>query len=238
VPDRFIFRQVYYRDISIFAADGEIRSKNHPEPQPCHQTSYADIVQRRGTSEFEMPCGGVVNDYVPFYFSPRTAFCYTIHKGNVELRTVEGEVLGTAREADRAFVVCRADAVLASHCTCYFSNIALNSLDYEIVFGNTAGELKDGVIWSLFDDSPMTSHIPEIGYGGVCQYFHDRANPAAQQNRSRHRMAEFLVHERLPLSLVECIVVQNENVANHVRDVLAANDWDITVLVKQGCFFS
>jgi uncharacterized alpha-E superfamily protein len=51
-------------------------------------------------------------------------------------------------------------------------------------------------------------------------------------------MAEFLVHERLPLSLVECIVVQNENVANHVRDVLAANDWDITVLVKQGCFFS
>jgi hypothetical protein len=84
----------------------------------------------------------------------------------------------------------------------------------------------------------MTSHIPEIGYGGVCQYFDDKAQPAARQNRSRHRMAEFLVQERLPLSLVERIVVQNENVANHVRDVLAANDWDITVLVKQGCFFS
>jgi ssDNA thymidine ADP-ribosyltransferase, DarT len=134
--------------------------------------------------------------------------------------------------------VCRADAVLASDCTCYFSNIALNSLDSEIVFGNTLGELKDGVIWSLFDDPPMTSHIPEIGYGGVCQYFHNRDTPAAQQNRSRHRMAEFLVRERLPLNLVQCIVVQNENIADHVRGVLAANDWEIPVLVKQGCFFS
>lgn len=238
MPDRFIFRQVYYRDISIFAADGEKRSKNHPEQQSCHQTSYAEIVERRGTAEFEMPCGGVVNDYVPFYFSPRTAFCYSIYKGNVSLRNPEGKILGVALESDRAFIVCRADAVLASECTCYFSNIALNSLDSEIVFGNTSEELAEIVIWSLFDDAPMASQISEIGYAGVCQYFLDRATPAAYQNRSRHRMAEFLVRERLPLNLVECIVVQNENTADHVRDCLAAYQWDIPVYIKQGCFFS
>ncbi len=55
MPNRFIFRQVYAGDLSRFLADGEIRAKNHAVPQPCHQTSYQDIVDRRGTAEFAMP---------------------------------------------------------------------------------------------------------------------------------------------------------------------------------------
>lgn len=80
MPDRFIFRQVYYKDLKTFLADGEVRSKNHKSPQLCHPTSYPNIVNRRGTDAYQMPCGGVVNDYVPFYFSPITAFTFTIYK--------------------------------------------------------------------------------------------------------------------------------------------------------------
>ncbi len=237
MPERFIFRQVYFRDIDRFACDGEIRAKNHPEGQECHQTSYAEIVERRGTSEFQMPCGGVVNDYVPFYFSPITAFAYTIHKGNVKLRSPAGDVLGVARQSDRAFIVCKAEAVLQSECDCYFSSVALNSLDADVVLESAADMLADTVNWFLFDEAPITAKIPEIGYAGVCAYFRDRAMPLAHQNRSQERMAEFLVRDGLPLHLVECIVVQNENIAGEVRAMLINHDWDIPVYVKQGCFF-
>jgi hypothetical protein len=92
MPSRFVFRQIYYGDLDCFLADGEIRSKNHPNMQACHQTSYQEIVDRRGTAEFQMPCGGVVNDYVAFYFSPLTAFTFTIDRGNVNLRDLDGSI--------------------------------------------------------------------------------------------------------------------------------------------------
>ncbi len=54
-----------------------------------------------------MPCGGVVNDYVPFYFSPITAFTYAIYFGNVSLTAPDGTPLGKATEDDRVFLVAR-----------------------------------------------------------------------------------------------------------------------------------
>ena len=46
--------------------------------------AYQGIQDRRATTR--VPCGaeGVLHDYVPFYFAPRSPMLYTIHKGNVE----------------------------------------------------------------------------------------------------------------------------------------------------------
>lgn len=107
MPDRFVFRQIYYADLATFLADGEIRAKNHAIGQRCHQTSYQQIVDRRGTTVFRMPSGGVVNDYVPFYFSPITSFAFTIHKRNVPLISPTGQDLGKANGDERIFFVAR-----------------------------------------------------------------------------------------------------------------------------------
>ncbi|MBT2133370.1 DUF4433 domain-containing protein [Croceibacterium sp. LX-88] len=237
LPDRFIFRQVYYPDIEHFARDGEIRSKNHVNPQPCHQTSYQSIVSRRGTDEFEMPCGGVANDYVPFYFSPITSFTYTIYKGNVDLRSPAGQVLGIATQDSRAFVVSRADRVLGNVDTAYFTNTSLNSKALEVRFGRDICELEDVVNWSLFDDTPKVGAIPEIGYDGVCFYFKDRATPAAHQNRSRERMAELLVKNAFPFDLTECILVKTPEAKARVDAILAQHEVLIPVYVNIGCYY-
>jgi hypothetical protein len=237
LPTRFIFRQVYYKDIATFLNDGEVRSKSHDNKQACHQTSYQEIVDRRGTSEFSMPCGGVVNDYVPFYFSPITAFSFTIYKGNVALRSPDGTYLGVAQQSDRAFLVAKADKLIGSGLPCYFSNIALNTLSSEIKLGSSEDAIEDIVKWSLFDESPKVAHIPEIGYEGVCSYFHNRDTPVEHQNRRKERMAEFLVRQSVPMDLIECIVVHNTDIEAAVKEMVESSRYDIPVYVKPGCFF-
>ena len=107
MPERFVFRQVDYRDIATFLANGEIRAKNPATPQPCYQTSYQNLVDRRGTDMFQVPGGGVVNDYVAFYFSPLTSFTCSIHRGGVDVVDPNGNFVGQSRMEDRVFIVCR-----------------------------------------------------------------------------------------------------------------------------------
>ncbi|MEP9399777.1 DUF4433 domain-containing protein [Mesorhizobium sp. KR2-14] len=237
MPERFIFRQVYFGDVSRFAADGEIRAKNHPTAQRCHQTSYQAIVDRRGTSEFGMPCGGVVNDYVPFYFSPITAFTYTISCGNVPLIDPKGCNLGQACEDDRVFLVARPARFASSGLTYCFSNYALNSQAPMPTIESNLARLDSHVHWNVFDDAPLAASIPEIGYGGVCKYFKNAATPPERQTRSQKRMAEFLVRHAVPIGIIECIIAKTTNVRDNLTEMIAGSGWNVPIYVKRGCYF-
>jgi hypothetical protein len=163
MPNRFIFRQVYYGDLSTFLDDGEIRAKNHFAEQLCHQTSYQQIVDRRGTNAFSMPCGGVVNDYVPFYFSPLTSFTYTIHKGNVPLRSPSGADLGMAKPEDRIFIVCKIKDFRNAGLEYCFSNFPLNSEVPPPILNSNLDELETHVFWDVFDEPPYGAKMACVG---------------------------------------------------------------------------
>jgi hypothetical protein len=238
MPKRFVFRQVCIRDIEVYLADGEIRSKNHTSSQRCHQTSYQEIVQRRGTTMFKMPHGGVVNDYVPFYFSPVTSFTFTIHKGNVDLRSPDGEVLCKASDEDRMFFVCEVASFLNSELNYCFSDFPLNSMAPMPALQCDLANLTSHIHWTLFDEKPVTAKIPEIGYDGVCQYFKNQVSPPERQNRSQKRMAEFLVKNAVPLSQVACIVAKNPEIQHSLQRAMDASIWNIPVYAKPGCFFA
>ncbi|MGO1118120.1 DUF4433 domain-containing protein [Rhodovibrionaceae bacterium A322] len=227
----------YYKDLVLFLNDGELRSKNHPHPQLCHQTSYSSIVNRRNEDAMRVSNDSVVNDYVPFYFSPITAMAYAIHMNKVDLKAPSGEVLGRATMDNRIFFVCKTENFVGSDLQYFFSDLACNSLAPLPSYQNDLGTLESHVNWSLFDDEPIVGSIPEIGYNGVCGWFHDRDNPEKHQNRSRQRMAEFLVRDQLPLEFVDCIVVKTESLKKEVDDFMTASSWDIPVLVNRGCYF-
>jgi hypothetical protein len=237
VPKRFIFRQVCSRDLPIFLNDGEIRSKNHTGSQYCHQTSYREIVERRGTGMFALPHGGVVNDYVPFYFSPITSFTYTIHKGNVDLRSPDGDVLCKASDDERIFFVCEVDSFSGSGLNYCFSNFALNSRAPMPALECDLAKLADHVHWSVFDDRPLKAKIPEIGYEGVCEYFSSQDSPPERQNRSQKRMAEFLVKDAVPLTHIVCIVAKTPAMQQSLQHVMDASNWSIPIHAKPGCYF-
>lgn len=237
MPRRFIFRQVCTFDLPTFLADGEIRAKNHANPQQCHQTSYEQIVARRGAKMMDLPHGGVVNDYVPFYFSPRTKFTYTIHKKNVDLRSPTGELLGKADDSSRMFFVCEPTEFIGTHVQYCFSNLALNTNAPFPLIACDIDELEKHIDWAVFDDQPVCGKISEIGYGGVCPYFLNKEEPLAYQNRSEKRMAEFLVKDAVPLSMVRCIIAKTPAMQQSLQAVMDESDWDIPIYTKPGCYF-
>lgn len=226
----------YYRNLQRYLGDGAIYAKNSPHVQPGFRISFDDIVARRGTAIFATPCGSTVNDFVPFYFSPITKMAYTIHVGNVDLKAPTGESLGRATMDDVAYLVVDPGRLSASGRQCWFTDIACNSA-IPPAYESDLGRLAHHVTWSLFDDSPFTAQIPEVGYQGVCRWQHDRDEPVAHQQRSKKRMAEFLVKDHLRMDEVSCIVLKTDQHEGEVRSWVAAAGVTIPVLVKPACYF-
>lgn len=237
MPNRFIFRQVYYKDLATFLADGEICSKNKKPPQACHQSSYQEIVNRRGTQEFPMPNGRVVNDYVPFYFSPVTSFTYTIFKQNVPLISPSGKELGKACEDDRIFFVAKPEAIRDAGLEFCFSDYALNSNAPLPTIQTGLDFLETHVHWDVFDEGPYRANIPEIDYAGVCSYFCDKASPENRMTRSAKRMAEFLIQDSIPLKNIECIIAKSDGIRDKLIVMMDASNWNIPVYTNRGCYF-
>ena len=186
---------------------------------------------------FALPHGGVVNDYVPFYFSPLTSFTYTISRGNVDLRCPANNVLGKATDSERMFFVCDVESFAASPLQVCFSDLALNTAAPMPKIDANLANLSTHVEWDMFDDPPYRARIPEIGYTGVCEYFASRNPPQKYQIRSKQRMAEFLVKDAVPLSMVTCIIAKSEELKQHLQPIMDASHWDIPILVNSGCYF-
>lgn len=237
MPDRFIFRQVHSDNLATFLDDGEIRAKNHVDPQACHQTSYQGIVDRRGTDVFNMPCGGVVNDYVPFYFSPITSFAFAVHKENVPLTSPAGHPMGMARDDERIFLVVNTRSLPSTGLQICFSDYPLNSRAPMPTIVSDLAALENHIHWDVFDDTPRKGAIPEIGYFGVCQYFNNMPNPQSRQTRSQKRMAEFLVRSALSLNFIACIVAKSDAMPDKFQMKMDASNWNIPIYAKRGCYF-
>lgn len=231
---RHIFRMMHYRNVEQILNDGAIFAKNF-QIQPGYQISYEEIVNKRGT-DFKTPNNEVVNDFVPFYFSPRTSMAHAISMGKVPLRDPKGTNLGTANMNDVIFMVSHTSHFQNAGLPFWFTDVACNSGAVVPEYKNDLSELQSHVEWSLFEEMPTVATIPEIGYNGVCQYFFDRDKPPQHNNRSTKRMAEFMVKDQVPLSYIDCIVTKNEPIKQSLEAWIKASKFDIPVYVKPGCY--
>lgn len=194
-------------------------------------------MDRRGTQQYELPDGHVVNDFVPFYFSPITSFTYTIYKRNVPLVSPGGEHLGQACEDDRVFFVASPQRLADAGLRCCFSDFALNSNAPLPTVTTDLSQLEEHVHWDVFDESPRVAQIHEIGYSGVCGYFGNMASPANRMTRSPKRMAEFLVFGSVPLNCIDCIVAKTDTIGDKLKTMMDASMWSIPIYTKRGCYF-
>lgn len=232
---RFIFRLMHVSNLEVYFRDGYINAKNKLPIQECYRTSYADIVHRRG-SDFKTPCNCVVNDFVPFYFSPSTAMAYAIHAGNVDLIAPNGSEQGKASINDIAYIIADPLKVAEHKLGHYFTNIACNS-GIQPKYENDIKCLEEHINWSLFDANPTMAKIPEIGYEGVCKYCSDSELDPEWHNRKKQRMAEFLIKSQFPMSLAECIILKHDKMKNKVEDWIKRAGLDIPVIVNSSCYF-
>jgi ssDNA thymidine ADP-ribosyltransferase, DarT len=160
------------------------------------QIGYTDIAHqsiqdRRATRQVPCGAGGVLHDYVPFYFAPRSPMLYSIFRGNVS-GYQEGQT-------PVIYFVCEAESILSK-------GIEFAFTDGHAIMGysdfyHDLNALDEVIDWNLMQ----------------ARYWHDTED---DPNRKCRRQSEFLVHQFCPWHLIREIGVINSQMKEKVEELL------------------
>jgi ssDNA thymidine ADP-ribosyltransferase, DarT len=170
--------------------------------------SYEQIQDRRATKKVPCSMGGVLHDYVPFYFAPRSPVLYTIQRGNLP-NCPEGQT-------SILHLVTTAEAIQAA------------SLAFTFTDGHAIMEYSDfyeeiAALNNVIDWSVMRS-----------RYWNDTED---DPNRKCRRQAEFLIHGFLPWQVITEIGVINQEMRKQVCQVLQTFDHSLSVSIYPSWYY-
>jgi ssDNA thymidine ADP-ribosyltransferase, DarT len=194
------------RNLSAILNAGELRS--HSAAQTVADIADASIKSRRTTIAVGCGPGGVVGDYVPFYFAPRSPMLYRLEREH-------GEGKG---DGQRALIYISADSerMVEAGLPCVFSDG--NAAHHLTQFSADLGRMGATVDWELMA-AVLWANTPEDG------------------DRVRRRQAEFLVHGAVPLDLIVELAVIDQTVRLKVEELLAGAGRALPVVVRPDWYF-
>jgi hypothetical protein len=170
----------------------------------------ADPVIKARRRQLRIPLSpfACVADYVPFYFAPRSPMLFKLVKGGVP---------GYADGQDPLiYLVSTTEHVASAGLRYLFSDG--NCAASVTQFFDRLRDLDSAVDWPLMRSTMWN-------------------NTADDPDRMRRRMAEFLVHERMPISCLAGIAVRTAAMKEHVTRTLAKRDVRLPVWVRSGWYF-
>jgi hypothetical protein len=166
-----------------------------------------DLIARRGREVVPLVPGGVLNDYVPFYFTPFSPMLYNIHTGRGGVPQVANadivilvSSLHAVAEAGLAFVFTDRHACLVT--TQYY-----NRLDQ-----------LDKVDWPLLQRRD----------------FQRDANDPEKMDRYQ---AEALIHQYMPVSALLGAICHTADIQQQLQREAASQEVDLTVHCRPGWYF-
>jgi ssDNA thymidine ADP-ribosyltransferase DarT-like protein len=166
------------------------------------------IKAARRMKRVPLPPGGVVADYVPFYFAPRSPMLYVITKGQVPtFRDSQENLIYLVTSVDRVAEAGR--PVLISD-----RNASMNVAE----FTDDRSRIATMIDWDLMND----------------WYW---ADTLEDRTRKERRMAEFLVHHHLPWSAVIGIGVFDANRCQVAEATLARLNMQTPVRVMRDWYY-
>jgi hypothetical protein len=171
------------------------------------EIGYRDLKDRR--SEWPVPKGpgGMLSDYVPFYFAPRSPMLFVISKGGVPgynegQRSVLHLIASAEQIVARGLPSVFTDGHAYMTFTSFFDDLAdLNRIDWPLMKAR---------IWR---------DTPDDG------------------DRARRRQAEFLIHQECPWSLVRGIGVYDQTTAELVQQIVGAAEHQPRVVVCPSWYY-
>jgi hypothetical protein len=200
----------HVKNLPGILATGCLQADSLVDRSSALQVEAADpaVKSRRKVRHVRLPPFGQVAEYVPFYFAPRSPMLLTLAKGNVPTYTDGQDPL--------IYLVSSTETVAATGIPCLFSD------------GNCASTLTQ-----VFDDLSLLDSVVDWDV----MYARMWANTPDDQDRMRRRMAEFLVHKRVPVTCISEIVVRRETIKSQVNQILAAHGAEIPVRVRPGWYY-
>lgn len=179
--------------------------------------AHAGAQGSRSTKLVPNPPGGLIHDFVPFYFAPRSPMLFAINGGRVD---------GCAyKQADILHFETTVERVVADNDDIVFYD---RNATYGYSEASTdISDLADHVDWNIMTDRPRLD--------GFCKYFQD--SYPNYPDRLERRMAEFLVKQGVELKCMTRIGVISEEKAEIVRAILQQNGVELTVDVITDWYF-
>ena len=177
---------------SIIAADGlrtcrDLRNDDVDYVDIAHET----LQDWRSTKRVLCGPGGVIHDYVPFYFAPRSPMLCAIHNGKVpNYQGGQGQVL---------------------HLVSSVQVVEKSALSFVFTDGHSRIDFTE-----FYDD---LSDLDELDWQIMKEKYWSDTN--ADNDRKRRRQAEFLVHEFFPWGLIDSIGVPGPRMKDRVESILA-----------------
>lgn len=188
-----IFRFIHIDNLQICMRRGALHAPNQmPQNGLVYRTIHnVEIQQVRQARAIPCGPGGVIHDYVSFYFGPRSPMLFQLHTGrNIEYREGQEPLIYMMSSAQRiqqsgaGFVFSDGHGI-ASY-TKWFDDLReLQKLDWDTIYAN---------IWKDTVDD---------------------------MDRQRRKQAEFLVHRKCDWELIERIAVINDRMKSKVNEIMA-----------------
>ena len=205
---------------AIFAA-GSLLSKNGGAAAGINyqNIAHAGAQGARAARRVPDPPGGLVHDFVPFYFAPRSPMLYAINGGRVANCPWRQEDIVHFETTVQAVVAARNPFVFYDR----NATLAFSTAHTDLV------ELDTVIAWDLLTEPPLLD--------GFCAYWHNRAASERYVDRMERRQAEFLVRDNVPLSCMTRVGVIDAARRVEVQELLLQTDARMKVDVMPGWYF-
>lgn len=168
------------------------------------------IKEERRRREVLVPPGGVVADYVPFYFGPRSPMLYKITQGGVPSFTGDPH--------DLVYLCTTIERLRGAGATLVLTD--RNAAKAVAEFSRDPGRwFETGFIdWELMNQT-MWNDVPQY------------------RDRMERRMAECLAHEHVPPDAFLTVAVHDESRRATVEAMLEAHADPPTIVVRPGWYY-
>ena len=181
--------------------------------------AYAGAQGARARRAVPDPPGGVVHDFVPFYFAPRSPMLYAIDGGRVS---------GCDwRQNDIIYFETTTQSVTTPGVEFVFYD-RNPTLEFSAAFTDLS-QLDDAVAWDLLTEAPLLDSF--------CKYWKNSTSDLRYADRMERRQAEFLVKHRVPLANINRIGVMDGAKQAEVRAILVKSGVSLQIDVMSSWYF-
>lgn len=204
----FCYRITHIQNLPLILQNG-IVGKNHAAASKTFiEIGNPEIIDVRSTTTVNIKGYGMIGDYVPFYFTPKSIMLFNIITG------YQAPVVPKQNKEDILVIRCLVQKLVGLP-QWFFTDGQANK-SFTKHFNNLADYNK--IDWVSIQNSNFK-------------------NDADDPDRSRKYQAEFLVHSAVPVACIESLNVYNKTAKNYVVEQLKQNNINLAVNIQPQYFF-
>ena len=207
-------------NLPAIANAGQLLAKNAVAAAGLRYSNiaYQGAQSARARRPVPTPPGGLVHDYVPFYFTPRSPMLKAIDSGRVA---------GCPwRQPDIVHFETTVPSVVAAN-----PDFVFYDRNATLMYANVFTNLKDldKVAWDLITEPPQLD--------GFCKYWFSKSGDVRYGDRMERRQAEFLVKQYVPLHCCSRVGVLNQAMKTAVETVFRGASLHLPVDIMPAWYY-